>query len=87
MKESAAADSAADGFPAGLLLRADASSVTLADIEGIREAMHDMLEARGLRLAMTRAVPITQAELESRDFGELLFSRMSPGHETPSHLL
>ena len=81
------AESPAAWAIAGLLIRADAGSVTPSDIEGVWGAMNEVLEARGLRVAATRAVPISQTELESRDFGELLFSRMAPGHEAQPDLL
>ncbi|GGR02470.1 hypothetical protein [Deinococcus ruber] len=72
---------------AGLLIRADAGSVTLNDIEDAWEAMYEVLEARGLRVSATRAVPISQHELESRNLGELLFSRLAPDHDTQPDLL
>ncbi|ULH14693.1 hypothetical protein MF271_11830 [Deinococcus sp. KNUC1210] len=72
---------------AGLLIRADTGSVTLSEIEKAWEGMYEVLEAQGLRLAATRALPISQDELESRNLGELLFSRLAPDHPTPPDLL
>ncbi len=61
----------------GMIVRKDAGPVSLADIETVWDAMHEQLAALGLRVAGTRAVPVSQTEMESGDLTELL--RRLPG--------
>ncbi len=46
--------------------------MTLGDIETVWEAMHDQLARLGLRVARTRAWPVSRAEMESGDMLALL---------------
>ena len=46
--------------------------MTLGDIETVWEAMHDQLARLGLRVAGTRAWPVSRAEMESGDMLALL---------------
>lgn len=60
----------------GMVVRENGGGVSLADIETIWEAMHEHLAVLGLRVAATRAVPLSQTELESGD----LFKIMEADH-------
>ena len=57
---------------AGMVVREDGGSVSLADIEGVWEAMHEHLAALGLRLAANRVLPVSRTEMESGDVMALL---------------
>ena len=57
---------------AGMIVREDGGSVSLADIESVWNVMHDQLAGLGLGLAVTRALPVSQAEMESGDVMGLL---------------
>lgn len=57
---------------AGMIVREDGGSVSLADIEAVWDAIHEQLSGLGLRVAATRALPISQAEMESGDVMGLL---------------
>ena len=57
---------------AGMVVREDGGSVTLGDIETVWEAMHNQLARLGLRVAGTRAWPVSRAEMESGDMLALL---------------
>ena len=52
---------------AGMIVREDGGSVSLADIEAVWDAIHEQLSELGLRVAATRALPVSQAEMESGD--------------------
>jgi len=53
-------------------VREDEGSVSLADIETVWDALHEQLGKLGLRVAGTRAVPLSRTETESGDLMELL---------------
>lgn len=56
----------------GMIVREDGGSVSLADIETVWNAMHEHLATLGLRVAATRAVPVSQTEMGSGDMIDLL---------------
>ena len=62
-----------------LVVRKGGGAVSPADMEAVGDAMTDQLEARGLQVSFTRALPITQQELESRDLADLLRQRAEGG--------
>ena len=64
---------------AGMVVRKDGGSVSLADIEALWDAMHEQLAGLGLRLAATRALPVSQAEMEGGDVMALLRSTSGSG--------
>ncbi|MGY2894310.1 hypothetical protein [Deinococcus sp. UYEF24] len=61
---------------AGIIVRENGGSVSLADIENVWEAMNTHLATLGLRVAGTRALPLSQRDMESGDVLALL--RPSP---------
>jgi hypothetical protein len=51
----------------GMIVRQDGGTVSLADIENVWDAMNTHLATLGLRVAGTRALPLSQHDMESAD--------------------
>ncbi len=62
-----------------LVVRKGGGAVTPADMEAASDALTDQLEARGLQVSFTRALPVTQQELESRDLSDIMRRRAEDG--------
>ncbi|WP_407569607.1 hypothetical protein [Deinococcus altitudinis] len=64
---------------AGMIVRETGGGVSLADIESVWDAMNTHLATLGLRVAGTRALPLSQREMESGDVLALLRSSSGSG--------